>query len=186
MQMPTTPPHHHRRRGIDGSPDRAQRAPASPAGWRVALGVACQDNGALAQSAAARGCAWYPSGKGAEGRFVAGTPSEPRHHKDTTSPLPSRRCSTSPEQEPRHTAGPPDTRERGEVRSRAAGRTWADAHAEGGISPRTSPRVTGLRGGCPIKISVLLKLVCPIRLAGGCWANHRKTRDTSAPRLLRR
>ena len=79
---------------------------------------------------------------------------------------PSRRCSPSPEQEPRHTAGPPDTRARGEVRSRAAGRTWADAHAEGGISPRTSPRVTGLRGGCPIKISVLLKLVCPIRLAG--------------------
>src|SRR5262252_8810529 len=68
---------------------------------------------------------------------------------------PSRRCSPSPEQEPRHTAGPPDTRARGEVRSRAAGRTWADAHAEGGISPR----VTGLRGGCPITISVLLKLV---------------------------
>src|SRR5262249_61445146 len=79
---------------------------------------------------------------------------------------PSRRCSPSPEQEPRHTAGPPDTRERGKVRRRAAGRMWADARAEVGISPRTSPRVTGLRGGCPITISVLLKLVCPIRLAG--------------------
>src|SRR5215831_11813950 len=89
---------------------------------------------------------------------------------------PSRRCSPSPEQEPRHTAGPPDTRERGEVRRRAAGRTWADAHAEGGISPRTSTCVTGLRGGCPIKISVLLKLVCPIRLAGvwrmGAWSHR--------------
>src|SRR5262249_56184531 len=68
-----------------------------------------------------------------------------------------------------------DRRERGEVRRRAAGRTWADARAEVGISPRTSTRVTGLRGGCPIKISVLLKLVCPIRLAGGC----RTPRDCS-------
>src|SRR5215831_13447570 len=81
---------------------------------------------------------------------------------------PSRRCSPSPEQEPRHTAGPPDTRERGEVRRRAAGRMWADARAEVGISPRTSTRVTGLREGCPITTSVLLKLVCPIRLAGVC------------------
>src|SRR5262249_11716020 len=124
--------------------------------------VACQDNGALVPSVAARGCAWYPSGKGSEGRFVAGTPSELCHHKDTTSPLPSRRCSTFPEQEPRHTAGPPDTRERGEVRRRAGGRTWGKARAEVGISPHTSPRVNGLRVVCPITTSDLLKLVCPI------------------------
>src|SRR5215468_10789549 len=81
---------------------------------------------------------------------------------------PSRRCSTSPEQEPRHTAGPPDTRERGEVRRRAVGRTWGKARAEVGISPHTSPRVNGLRVVCPITTSDLLKLVCPICLAGDC------------------
>jgi len=57
--------------------------------WRrVASGTACHDNGDRAQSAEARGCAWYPSGDDSEGRFLAGTPSEPRHHKDTTPPLP--------------------------------------------------------------------------------------------------
>src|SRR5262249_16889210 len=95
-------------------------------------------------------------------------PSEPRHHKDTTPPLPSRRCSTSPEQETRQMAGSPDTRERGEVRSRAGWRTWASARAEVGISPLTSTRVNGLPVLCPIKPSVLFKLVCPICLAGDC------------------
>src|SRR5262249_20793548 len=112
---------------------------------RVASCAACQDNGDLAQITAARCCEWYTSGESPEGRFLAGTPSEPHHHKDTLSPLPSRQYSTSPEQETRQTAEPPDTRERGEGRGRAAWRTWADAHAEVGICPRTSPRVDCLR-----------------------------------------
>src|SRR5215470_3276241 len=143
-----------------------QHALSDGTGRRVASGAACPDNGALAPSAAARCWAWYPSRDDSEGRFVAGTPSEPRHHKDTTPPLPSRRCSTSPEQETRQTAGQPDTRERGEVRRRAVGRMWVKARAEVVIPPRTATRVNGLHVVCLITTSVLLKLVCPICLSG--------------------
>jgi len=76
--------------------------------------------GAGRARALARATSPRPTVEGSEGRFVAGMPAEPHHHKDTVPPLPSRRYRPSPQQETYHTAEPLETRERGEVCTSAA------------------------------------------------------------------